>query len=64
LYTAFTAGTTIFQTEDFIFIITGSGEIFRGYITPIKDDKINILLTPCYGISNYSRPLNKRITQI
>lgn len=63
IWQPFSAGNCTFQINGYVFIITGSGEIFRGYYDTSVKNTINIVLNPCYGVSNYSRPLEKQIIQ-
>jgi hypothetical protein len=61
----YSKGNTIFHKNGFAFIITGSGEIFRGYFNKNTDGTIiNFNINPCLGVSNYGQPINNRIVQI
>jgi hypothetical protein len=52
IYMPFSSGNCTFVINGFVFIITGSGEIFIGKDTTV-DGVANVSFTPCYGISNY-----------
>tara|TARA_B110000908_G_C10138405_1_gene395576 strand:+ start:39 stop:887 length:849 start_codon:yes stop_codon:yes gene_type:complete len=62
-YFPFTSGNCTFEMNGYIFLVTGSGEIFRGFFDPVSDNKINLIITPCYGVSNYGRPIDKQLQQ-
>mgnify|MGYP003683067173 CR=1 FL=1 len=57
----FEFATCTFEMNGFIFIVMGSGEIFRGLI---DDDLSTLTLNPCYGVSNYYTPLKYKIPQL
>lgn len=48
-----------FIINNYIFIITPSGEIFRYFYT-----NNTIYINPCYGITNYDMPISSRILQV
>lgn len=61
----FSKGNTTFHKNGFIFIVTGSGEIFRGYMIKDKGGKVTeFKINPCYGVSSYGQPISNSIIQI
>jgi hypothetical protein len=62
-YLNYSAGNCTFLVNGYVFIITGSGEIFRGFFDDTDETIINIELSPCYGVSNYDRPIDKKLLQ-
>lgn len=56
----FSAGNCTFIMNGYLFIITGSGEIFRGTFKPFNAD-YNINLIPCFGVSNFDGPIDNDI---
>jgi hypothetical protein len=53
----FSKGNTTFNKNGFIFIVTGSGEIFRvNFTADNKGSVTEVYINPCYGIPSYKWP--------
>jgi hypothetical protein len=60
----YSRGNAVFHKNGFIFIITGSGEIFRGFFNKNNTSVDTFYINPCSGISNYGQPINNTIVQL